>query len=157
MDFNKRYEIINADYKQKCDQLHNHLLSMWPRFNFILTFQGLLAGASTLKGGDITTLAMPIQTIGFLTSVVWYCLSANDRYLVKIYREHVRTAFDTMKRFLAENRFFYLADTSQFIETSSANNPKMNLLGWRSSKLGMTDYITMFPILLSLFWLFSLI
>ena len=156
MDFTHKdfIEFIERDYVRKIEQLHRHLLSIWTRFNFFITFEGLIISANfiTLENTQHTNdLSIWVSILGLITSTIWYCFSANDRYLVKIYRSHVEESHAILCRFIDEYANLHLSiDYDMSIDSKA--NIKSNIFGWRLNKIGLTDYATMVPITLFIFW-----
>ncbi|MBQ5726755.1 MAG: hypothetical protein IIV58_04770 [Alistipes sp.] len=146
-------ELIERDYVRKVEQLHRHLLSIWTRFNFFITFEGLIISANFISDNKTFTkdLSIWVRILGLLTAVIWYCFSANDRYLVKIYRNHVDEAHKILCNLIEKYANMHLSiDFDMSVE--SATPVKSNFLGWRYKKIGLTDYATMVPLLMILFW-----
>lgn len=151
-------DYLERDYVRKIEQLHRHLLSIWTRFNFFITFEGLIIGAKFLSTGNVNNTSpkdfqFGICFLGVMTSFIWYCFSANDRYLVKLYRNHVEDAFCTLQKYLKKKKIKNLLHDDFDMSLSSKKEVKSNIFGWRWSKLGLTDYATMLPMAIMLFWL----
>lgn len=147
-------EFIERDYVRKIEQLHRHLLSIWTRFNFFITFEGLIISANFItidKEQTSNDLSIWVSILGLITSIIWYCFSANDRYLVKVYRSHVEEAHLILCDFIEKYANLHLSIDYDMAVVSNAKI-KSNLLGWRYNKIGLTDYATMVPIALFLFW-----
>lgn len=151
------FEFLERDYDKKTEQLHRHLLSIWTRFNFFISFEGLIIASKFLSKNITSTDSYSggICFLGLFSGIIWYCFSANDRYLVKVYRCHIEDAFDRINAFLKENgsdiyNKYYIDDFNMSI--TSKNKVKSNILGWRYDKLGLTDYATMVPLLIVIFW-----
>lgn len=158
MEILKQYEILDNDYKRKCEQSHNHLVSLFTRFNYFLALEGLIIAASLIKANESNQLKTPICIIGIATSFLWYCIASNDRYLVKIFRQHTILSFNNLEKFLSNNlpEFSFAQDSVMDISCKEGN-PKMNPFGWRLSFLGLTDYFAIFPLMLCLFWILFLV
>lgn len=151
-------ELLERDYDKKIEQLHRHLLSIWTRFNFFISFEGLIIASKFLSKDivrqDLDSYSGGICFLGLFSSLIWYCFSANDRYLVKIYRTHVEDAFNKILTFLKDNDQkaygYFSADFD--MSTHSKQKITSNFWGWRYSKLGLTDYATMVPVVVMVFW-----
>ena len=157
----EKFKILERDYDRKNEQLHRHLNSLWVRFNFFITFQGILVGSRliSLSGKSTGGFSYEIIILGLIVSIVWYMFAANDRYLVKLYRTHVDHAYQRMIAFLNTEKisFDYLNNSEYVIQVSPDEQVKMNIFGWRLKKIGLTDYATLTPIVMTLFWLGILI
>ena len=93
-----------------------------------------------------------VSVLGLIASIIWYCFSANDRYLVKVYRNHVEEAHNILRDMIEKCTKQHLsADYDMSISSNTTVTP--NLLGWRCKKIGLTDYATMVPIAMLLFWI----
>ena len=152
MDFTEKdfIEFIERDYVRKIEQLHRHLLSIWTRFNFFITFEGLIISANFISSKN--QMSIWVSVLGLITSIIWYCFSANDRYLVKVYRNHVEEAHNILRDMIEKCTKQHLsADYDMSISSNTTVTP--NLLGWRCKKIGLTDYATMVPIAMFLFWI----
>lgn len=148
-------EFLERDYARKIEQLHRHLLSIWTRFNFFITFEGLIISANFITENTkqhSQDISIWVSVLGLITSLIWYCFSANDRYLVKIYRTHVEEAHLMLCNFVEKYANLHLSiDYDMSVESNV--KIKANLLGWRCKRIGLTDYATMVPIALFIFWL----
>lgn len=157
----EKFGILERDYDRKNEQLHRHLSSLWVRFNFFITFQGILVGSRLISlGGDTKKdFSYEIAILGFIVSVVWYMFAANDRYLVKLYRTHLDNSYQRMIAFLNSDKvkFDYLNNSEYVIQVAPDQAVSMNIFGWRLKKIGLTDYATMTPIVMAIFWFINLL
>lgn len=147
-------DFVERDYIRKIEQLHRHLLSIWTRFNFFITFEGLIISANFITTNDnkiSEDLSMWVSILGLLTASIWYCFSANDRYLVKVYRNHVEDAHNALCKLIGDYTHEYLS-IDYDMSIKSKNPVKSNILGWRNKHIGLTDYATMVPMSMILFW-----
>ena len=150
-------DLLERDYVRKAEQLHRHLLSIWTRFNFFITVEGLIISSKFLARGDFyneNAYSSGICFLGLTTGVIWYCFSANDRYLVKLYRTHVEEAFEKFNLLINETypKLSQLQSSNFNMSVQTNRYIKNDLLGWRWSRLGLTDYATIVPIIIVLFW-----
>lgn len=157
----EKFNILERDYDRKNEQLHRHLNSLWVRFNFFITFQGILVGSRllSLSGKTNEGFSYEIIILGLVVSIVWYLFAANDRYLVKLYRTHLDHSYQRMIAFLNSEKvnFDYLNNSEYVIQVNADEAVKMNVFGWRLKNIGLTDYATLTPIVLIAFWLGILI
>ncbi len=153
----EKFSILERDYDRKNEQLNRHLNSLWVRFNFFITFQGILVGSRLLSFSDKGDKGFSFEIIilGLVVSIVWYMFAANDRYLVKLYRVHLNHAYQRMIAFLNSEKvkFDYLNNSEYVIQVSPDDTVEMNIFGWRLKRIGLTDYATLTPIVLLLFWI----
>src|SRR5689334_19927272 len=85
-------ELLTKDYELKVKYLTDHLSRMWTRFNFFVTIQSALLGGKIAFGN--AQFSKPLILLGLALAAIWYVMGAEDRYLVTLYREHVRLAGD---------------------------------------------------------------
>ncbi len=155
----EKYSILEKDYDRKNEQLHRHLTSLWVRFNFFLTFQGIIVGSKFFLIHDNSSIPFDfgMSILALFVSIIWYFFAANDRYLVKVYRSHVDSAHQRLLLFLDGIKICDLSGSEFLMQTTSNTKIKMNILGWRNQNVGLTDYATMTPLVISLFWLGEII
>ncbi|MBM9594298.1 RipA family octameric membrane protein [Roseitranquillus sediminis] len=85
------------DYKSKVAYLVGQFDRMWTRFNLFLTLETAIFagfGAAFLQAPQ---LAQVVSLAGAAVSLLWLFTANEDRNLVKLYRGHVRQAFDALK------------------------------------------------------------
>jgi hypothetical protein len=82
------------DYRIEVQALANQYGRMWTRFNFFITIHTALMVAlvGLFKDEGAVWAALPIPLLGVLTSGLWYVTGAQDRYLVRFYREMISYA-----------------------------------------------------------------
>lgn len=143
------------DYRQKVGYLTAHLQRMWTRFNFFLTIQsGLLAFLFT-SNRDLSSVALYFALAEAAVALLWYVFGAQDRYLVLLYRQHVKQAAEKLVGELKASHptaegtlsnFVFVGDTS---ESSIGNTP----LEWRSNTFSITRLAVIFPLIALAVWL----
>lgn len=87
---------LQEEYTLKVGFLNAHFSRMWTRFNFLLTIELALFGFFGFlvfdpRGKDLRAALIPI-VLGLITSLVWWVLGSEDRYLVSSYRRDVAGA-----------------------------------------------------------------
>src|SRR5215471_12535943 len=83
-------DFLIKDYELKIKYLPDHFQRMWMRFNFFVTIESALVGGKVIFSPNASTWVLCL--VGALLSFVWYVFGAEDRYLVRIYRSHVKDA-----------------------------------------------------------------
>src|SRR5438093_13743895 len=88
-------QFLQKDYELKIAYLSDHFSRMWTRFNFFIVLETALSGGfftffkSAGRSSNGATIA---ACVGVASSACWYVFGAEDRYLVEVYRSHVRDA-----------------------------------------------------------------
>src|SRR5579859_7165 len=82
------------DYKQKIGYLTAHFTRMWTRFNYLVAIETALVGSKFLIPANVPSRALALA--GVLISAVWYLMGAEDRYLVRLYRDQVKRAAEAL-------------------------------------------------------------
>jgi hypothetical protein len=85
----RRLDFLTEDYWQKVQYLKDHFRRLWNRFNYFLTIQSALFGA-TLLSPDKYRWWVPIFAAP--VCALWYIFGAQDRYLVDLYRKEIEQA-----------------------------------------------------------------
>ena len=147
------------DYRQKVSYLTAHLQRMWTRFNFFLTIQsGLLAFLFT-SNRDLSHVALYFALAEAVVALLWYVFGAQDRYLVLLYRQHVKDAAQKLVSQVkapdsaatnALDHYVFVGDTS----SASIDN---TLFEWRSESFSITRLAVIFPLIVLLVWLAMII
>ncbi len=83
-------EFLLEDYKLKVGFLSNQYNGMWTRFNFFVTIETALIGGKFIFGGGAPGPA--VGWVGFVLSLTWYFLGAQDSYLARLYQKHINLA-----------------------------------------------------------------
>ena len=106
----EKISILERDYDRKNEQLHRHLSSLWIRFNFFITFEGILIGSRLLHiDKSESGFSYEIILLGLIVSIIWYMFASNDRYLVKLYRSHLDNSYHRMIAFLNSEEVKYFS------------------------------------------------
>ena len=87
-------QFLLEDYKLKVSFLSNQYNGMWTRFNFFVTIQTALIGGKFIFGGGPPGPAVAV--IGFVLSLIWYALGAQDSYLARLYQKQIELAAHTL-------------------------------------------------------------
>ena len=68
--------------------LTQHFGRMWTRFNYFVGIESALVGGKLIFGNG--KLSPGIAIVGAVVSLIWYVMGAEDRFLVRVYRGHVK-------------------------------------------------------------------
>lgn len=89
-------EYLIKDYELKIRFLTDHFSRMWMRFNFFLvTETAIVSGKIIFTRSDSTSIALLFT--GLIVSILWYLMSAEDKFLVDTYRAEIRETFRQLK------------------------------------------------------------
>jgi len=138
------------DYELKVQYLTNHLSRMWTRFNYFVTIESALLGGKVAFGDG--KLSPQLVVLGFFVSVIWYVMGAEDRYLVKVYREHVRAAAERLASVQWKEPSAY-THVGEIELTSRAVS--MDVAGWRLRPVSTTRLAALIPLGAGLMWAFA--
>src|SRR5688572_23495382 len=90
---NDPLDFMVADYWQKVQYLKDHFTRLWNRFNYFLTIQSALFGATVLSPEKYRWW---VPIFAALVCALWYIFGAQDRYLVDLYRKEIEHALDQL-------------------------------------------------------------
>jgi hypothetical protein len=132
---------------------------MWTRFNFFLTIQfGLLAFLFT-SNRDLSNVALYFATAEAVVALLWYVFGAQDRYLVLLYRQHVKDAAQKLIYQVktpdqaakdAVEHYVFVGDTS----SANIDNAPFE---WHSESFSITRLAVIFPLIVLLVWLVMIV
>jgi hypothetical protein len=153
------------NYELHVRYLSDHFSRMWTRFNFFLTINSALFGFSfnSSYAHNVTY----ISWAGIVFSLVWFYFGGVDNRLVDIYREHVKTSFDTIKKALqtspvesadgsAAQKNAVLKELRFAGSTEPLPSMEKRLWSFRWEHASATDLATILPIVFALAWMIRL-
>ena len=89
-------EYLIKDFELKIRFLTDHFSRMWTRFNFFLvTETAIVSGKIIFAKSDETNIALLFT--GLIVSILWYLMSAEDKFLVDIYRAGSKKHFGSWR------------------------------------------------------------
>jgi hypothetical protein len=152
------------DYELKIAYLTNHFTRLWTRFNYFVSLQTALFTGKILLPTSEPPWAFPLMGLGL--SLGWYIVGAEDRYLVRIYRQHINEAAKRLEgRLLAEAPSFGALTPVGEIRNSAAALEALDkarpasldkladkITGWRREPISTTRMAAWIPLLLALIW-----
>jgi hypothetical protein len=149
--------LLFEDYKVKVQYVTDQFGRMWTRFSFLLTLQTALIGILIvqanqghliLSGGRII-----VASLGLVTATYWYVVGAEDRYLVALYRHHVKEVYEKLAtRSPVLSEISFAGDVQAHLRKSKFFDP----LEWRIPQLSTTRLAVVFPLMVLVFWVFVL-
>src|SRR5262245_12977701 len=89
-------DFLVKDYELKVAYLTQHFGRMWTRFNYFVGIESALVGGKLIFGSG--RLSAEIAIVGAIVSLTWYVMGAEDRFLVRLYRGHVKDAADLLEK-----------------------------------------------------------
>ncbi|MEO6725109.1 MAG: hypothetical protein ABIU20_10795 [Blastocatellia bacterium] len=139
------------DYKQKVAYLTAHFGRMWNRFNYFVVLESALTGF--LLNNKLWNNAVYFALTEMLLSLIWWSLGAQDRFLVKLYRDAVKDAVERIKKRLPagqailEGDYRYVGETGEELAAQSKYP-----FEWYSIKFSVTKLAAIIPFILFLGW-----
>jgi len=149
----ERLKFLIEDYRQKVQYLKDHLTRIWTRFNFFLTLQSALFGASIIS---IEKYQWRVPAFGMFISALWYLAGAQDRYLVELYRKQIQNAIPKIKHGLQLSDYYYIGQTEDIPgEAESVKDLKVvnTIYQWRSKRASTTRLAAIIPLIMLIIWI----
>jgi len=149
----RRLDFLIEDYWQKISYLKDHFTRLWNRFNYFLTIQSALFGATVLSP-DKYRWWVPI--FAALVCSLWYMFGAQDRYLVDLYRKEIEQALDQIRPILGLANYYSVGqteNTANQAERIQDLGVKPGFYQWRWRSLSTTKLPALFPVILLVIWL----
>src|SRR6476660_9109847 len=94
-------EFLIKDYELKVRFLTDHFGRMWMRFNFFLAAETAIVGGKVIfsnPGPPPAPTSIALLCTGLFVSILWYLMSAEDKFLVDIYRAEVKETFEQLTK-----------------------------------------------------------
>ena len=155
----EKLNFLLQDYWQKIQYLKDHFTRLWNRFNYFLTVQSALFGATVLSP-DKYRWWVPI--FAALVCALWYVFGAQDRYLVELYQKEIEQAEATLRNHpkLLLTNFYFVGQTENIDgRTEKIEDLKIerNFYQWRWKRLSTTKLPALFPAILFVIWMVILV
>lgn len=153
-DTKKRFsDFVQKDYELKVAYLTNHFQRMWTRFNYFVVIEAALIGGKTIFGDK--QIGVAGLCFGLMLSLVWYVMGAEDRYLVRVYRDQVMQAAAVLSSALWPVNQPHYRSVGDLSDVSHALKPSIS--GWRIEAISTTRLAALIPLAVSMVWLALLI
>jgi hypothetical protein len=148
------------DYKLKVDYLTKHFDRMWTRFSFFLTIELALFGflgylLFDSSGRDVRSVPVP-TLLGIVSSLLWYIVGAQDRFLVSSYRDDLRGIANVLAASLPGIDWYgshYVGSRCGGPPPFPSSETKRGLLSWYRPAAGLTHLPAILGLLLVVIWL----
>ena len=154
-------DFLIKDYELKVRYLTDHFGRMWTRFNYFVGIESALIGGKLIFGNGNLSREVPI--IGAAVSVIWYVMGAEDHFLVRVYRGHVKDAADLLAKAVwgDSNGPYLQVGHGPYLHvgevTESSKVLGWGLSGWRWEPISTTSLAAWIPLLALFAWLGLLI
>jgi hypothetical protein len=148
----RRLDFLIEDYWQKVQYLKDHFTRLWNRFNYFLTIQSALFGATVLSPEKYRWW---VPLFAALVCCLWYIFGAQDRYLVDLYRKEIEQALDQIRPRLDLTNYYSVGQTEDIADrTEKIKNLRVEpgFYQWRWRSLSTTKLPALFPVVLFLIW-----
>ena len=142
-------DFLIKDYELKIRYLTDHFSRMWTRFNYFVGIESALVGGKLIFGGG--KLSPELAAVGLAVSLIWYVMGAEDRFLVRVYREHVKNAADLVAQSQWSAKQPPYRHVGEVEESSKA--VRWELSGWRLEPISTTRLAALIPLLVLIAWL----
>ena len=143
-------EFLVKDYELKVRYLTDHFGRMWTRFNYFVSIESALVGGKLIFGDG--KLSPQVAIVGAVVSLIWYVMGAEDRFLVRVYRQHVEDAADLLARAVwdatTDGPYRHVGEV-----TESSKGLGGELSGWRLERISTTRLAAWIPLLVLFAWL----
>jgi hypothetical protein len=143
-------DFLIKDYELKVGYLTQHFGRMWTRFNYFVGIESALFGGRLIFGDGTLTPAVAI--VGAALSLIWYVMGAEDRFLVRVYRQHVKDAAYLLAAAVwdaaTQGPYRHVGEV-----TESSKGLGWELSGWRLEPISTTHLAAWIPLLVLFTWL----
>ena len=143
-------DFLVKDYELKVRYLTDHFSRMWTRFNYFVGIESALVGGKLIFGDG--KLSIEVAVVGAIVSLVWYVMGAEDRFLVRVYREHVKDAADLVAKDVWNSAIHTPYRHVGEIKASS-KGLRSEITGWRCEPISTTRLAAWIPLLALIVWL----
>lgn len=147
---------LQQDYRDKIQYLKDHFTRLWNRFNYFLTVQSALFGATVLSP-DKFRWWVPI--FAAVVCLLWYMFGVQDRYLVELYRAQIERTLEKLERQLSLGSNYYMVGQTEDRDGARIVDLKIKneIYQRRWAGFSTTKLAAWFPLVLLVIWLFILI
>lgn len=151
VDVSIRVAFFQKDYELKIGYLISQFDRSWRRFQFLITLEaGLLAAFFGLTATTRILGPAAVPIVGALISIVWFAIGAQDKFVVEVYRNHVKASGNRLLKALE------LDSTSESIEIIGEIYPstiESHWYQWRNDKISSTKLLAIFPVIFITIWI----
>jgi hypothetical protein len=150
-------DFLVKDYELKARFLTDHFARMWTRFNYFLATETAIVSGKVIfwPAQQPQQNSLALIVLGLVVSVIWYLTSAQDRYLVDLYRQELR---ETFCQTLRENGFQDTPEAPLYHvgQVDKVDLKKQNIgpsiVSWRISTISTTHLAPWISLIAVLCW-----
>lgn len=124
---------------------------MWTRFNYFVFIEAALIGGKTIFGEGKLSLGGMLFGLGL--SLLWYVMGAEDRLLVKEYRDQVKEAGERVASKAWPSGLPRYRSVGELADRAVWRSP----VEWRIPAISTTHLAALIPLLVSVAWLVMLL
>ena len=139
-------DFLIKDYELTVRYLTDHFSRMWTRFNFVGLESALVGGKFIFSDGKPSN---DVAVVGAALSLIWYVMGAEDRFLVRVYRKHVKDAEALVAQSVWTEAppYRYVGEIGESSKAISSD-----VSGWRWELLSTTRLAALIPLLVLGTW-----
>ena len=149
-------DFLKQDYWQKIQYLKDHFTRVWNRFNYFLTVQSALFGATVLSPEKYRWW---VPIFAGLVCILWYVFGAQDRYLVELYRKQIEQSLELIEKRLSLGDDYYFVGQTEDRKKATIKRFGIphKVYQWRWGFLSTTKLPAFFPLILLATWIAILV
>ena len=140
------------DYEIKVKYLSDHFQRKWSRFNFFVVIESALIGGRFIAGDGKLTAELALA--GGVLSLVWYIFGAQDRWLVRLYRNQAEEAAERAAKQAGIPEPDYQFYTGSTPVGGAPHTGFISPAEWQSTRISITRLAALFPAFIFLVWAF---
>ena len=142
-----RSDFLIKDYELKIRYLTDHFSRMWTRFNFFVGVESAVIGGKVVIGDG--KLSTSLSILGAAVALMWYVMGAEDRFLVDLYRDQVRSAGQAVADVVlgGGQPYVHVGEVKE-----SAKQYSMSPISWRVDAISTTHLAAWIPLLVFAGW-----
>jgi hypothetical protein len=152
-------QFLIDDYKLKVQYLTDHFSRMWTRLSYFVTVQLALFSALGYvvfdsQGRDLRVVPV-VAGLGMVTSLAWYVVGAQDRFLVTAYRGDLRGTAKLLSQVLKGLSWYgphYVGSRSGGPSRVHVEPEDSGFLSWYVEEWSITRLPSLLAIILLLCW-----
>ena len=129
-------------YKLRIEYVTKQFDRMWNRFQLLLGIDTALVALIFTPLTQKRFSTAVFASLGFVVSLFWFLIGAEDKFLVEVYREQLRRETSQLKTLLD------LPDYVGVGDTDAATAVRRDLLQFRFHRASITRLVVIVPLLL---------
>lgn len=149
-------DFLEKDYELKINFLVAQFDRVWKRFQFFLTIQsGLMVVYLGLKIDSQFFDSLHIPLIGVFLCLIWFVLGSQDKYVIELYRLHVKKAGIQLLDNINQDNEFQISEI--IVGDTNYGEIDTKWYQWRNSSVSATKLLALFPVIVAFIWVVALI